>query len=472
MKDNNITPFSKDIAKWYSDLVLQSELVLYGPVKGTMFFRPYGFSIWNIIKNELTKEFSKLNVDEVNFPLLFPESLLSKEKENFKGFVPEVLTITKVGSKNLNENYIVRPTSEVLFGTYFKETLNSYKDLPVKLNQWVSVMRWENNTRPFLRNSEFLWQEGHTTHANEEEALGFAKEIHKLYTSFAKEFLLLPIFSGKKTNSEKFAGAVDSFTIETILKDGQALQSGTSHYLGQSFTKAFNVEVLGSDNKRYNPFQSSWGVSTRLIGALIMTHSDDKGLRLPSKIAPFQAVILTLGSEKNKEVLIKANEIKEKLNSNRIFIDSSNKGIGFKAREWEVKGVPIRIEIGPRDVENNNVVISLRTSNEKEIISINDINSELIFNKLIEYDSILYKEAKQIKETKKVEANSMNEINEIIESGNYATAYWTEDLILEKEIKEKTGASIRVLIEEEMEGTSISDSKTKTKTKAIFARAY
>ncbi len=471
MKKNNITPFTEDTVKWYSDLVLQSELISYAPVKGTMFLRPYGFAIWNLIRIHFTSEFSALEVEEVNFPLLFPESLLKKEKDSFEGFAPEVLTVTKAGNKDLIENYIIRPTSETLFGTYFKETLNSYKDLPVKLNQWVNIMRWENNTRPFLRNSEFLWQEGHTTHATEDEARKFVQNIHKVYIQFANDKLLLPVFSGKKTELEKFAGAKESYTIETILKDGQTLQSGTSHYLGQSFTKAFDIEVLGSDNKRYNPYQTSWGVSTRLIGALIMTHSDDSGLRLPSKIAPYQVVIMTLFGDKEPKVIVEANKLAEKLAGLRVKVDSTEKGIGFKAQGWEVKGVPIRIVIGPKDFEAGTVMLSMRTSDEKETINASDINLELISNKLKEYDEILFEQALEIKDSKRKEISSIDEIKSIIEAGDYAVAYWTENEELEKKIKKETGATIRVVLNIDTVGTSLSDN-SKTNTRAIFARAY
>ncbi len=468
-KINNITPFNQDIAKWYSDLVLQSELISYAPVKGTMFFKPHGFSIWNNISEQLNNEFKKQGVEQVQFPLLFPEALLKKEADHVEGFAPEVLTVTRVGDKDLNEPLVIRPTSEILFGTFFKDNLNSYSQLPLKLNQWCNVMRWENNTRPFLRNSEFFWQEGHTVHATQEEAHDFSKVMHEVYHKFANEVLLLPTIKGEKTKIERFAGANNTYTIETILKDGQALQSGTSHYLGDSFAKAFDVKVQGSDNVMYHPYQTSWGVSTRLIGAVIMTHSDDRGLVLPSKIAPVQVAILTLFADKEPKVIEVANELATKLNF-RSKVDSSGKGIGFKAQEWELKGVPIRIEIGPRDLKNGKVTLSVRNGEQKVQYDISEINDELINKLILGHDNKMYQLAKEIKEERKVEFSNIDQIKEIVENGNYGIAYWTENEELEKQIKEETGATIRCLIDGE-EGKCIHSDSSTTK-KAVFARAY
>ncbi len=468
-KINNITPFNQDIAKWYSDLVLQSDLISYAPVKGTMFFKPHGYAIWNNISKLMNDEFVKEGVEQVQFPLLFPEALLKKEKDHVEGFAPEVLTVTRVGDKELGEPLVIRPTSEILFGTFFKDTLNSYSQLPMKLNQWCNVMRWENNTRPFLRNSEFFWQEGHTVHATEEDAHEFAKTMHQVYHDFANDVLLLPTIKGEKSKIERFAGANNTYTIETILKDGQALQSGTSHYLGESFAKAFDVKVQGPDNTMYHPFQTSWGVSTRLIGAIIMTHSDDRGLILPSKIAPVQVALLTLFSDKEPKVIEVAKELANKLNF-RSKVDDSNKGIGFKAQEWELKGAPIRIEIGPRDIEEGKVTISIRNGEQKVQYGISEVNDELIAKLISEHDAKMYKAAEVIRDEKRVEFTNISEIKEIVEAGNYGTAYWTENEELEKQIKEETGATIRCLIDDS-EGECI-HSQSKTNRKAVFARAY
>lgn len=469
--NTSITPFETDIVKWYSDVVLKGELVSYGPVKGTMFYKPHGFALWDNISKLLDQEFKKFEVENVNFPLLFPEEFLAKEKEHVSGFAPEVLTVTRVGDKVLNEPLIVRPTSETLFGVYFRENLNSYTQLPLKLNQWVNVVRWENNTRPFLRNSEFHWQEGHTIHADDQEALAFSQKIHQLYWEFTNQVMLLPTIKGEKTESERFAGANRTFTIESILKDGQALQSGTSHFLGDSFAKAFNVKVQGKDNTMFNPFQTSWGVSTRLIGALIMTHSDNRGLVIPSKIAPVQVVLLTLFADKNPQVKVAAQALKEKLATFRVKIDLEDKGIGFKSRNWELKGVPIRIEIGPKDIEQNQAIIVIRNGQEKQIVKLDQINDLFIKTQLEVHDQIMYEKALQLRDEKAKTIENTEMIKDIVVNGHYGYAYWTPNADLEQQIKEQTGASIRCLIEVETPGECI-HSKKQTTIKALFARAY
>lgn len=472
-KINNITPFNEDIAKWYTDLVIQPELVSYAPVKGTVFLRPYGYKIWDLIKRQMTDIFDAQGVEEVSFPLLIPESLFNKEKEHIDGFAPELLTVTRVGDKPFNDPLIIRPTSEVLFGKYFEDTLTSYKQLPLVLNQWANIMRWENNTRPFLRTSEFLWQEGHTVHSSAEDALEMTHKMIHVYSDFVREYLNFPAIVGEKTVAERFAGAVETWTIETILKDGQALQSGTSHYLGQSFTKVFDVKVQGKDNNLYNPFTTSWGVSTRLIGALIMTHSDDKGLRLPEKVAPHQVVIMTLFADKDPDVLRAAKAVEENLKSNgvRVKLDDSDKRIGFKSQEWEVKGVPIRIEIGPRDLTEGNVVLARRDFDEKRTLPLETINSIFIKNELKEYSNVLYNEALSNREEFKQEITSVEEVMNVVESRNYAVGYWSEDRAAEDTMKVNTGATVRCLLNSETEGVCIHSGK-KTKKLAVIARAY
>lgn len=472
-KINNITPFSEDISKWYTDLVIQPELVTYAPVKGTVFLRPYGYKIWDLIKRQMTEIFEIEEIEEVSFPLLIPESLFNKEKEHIDGFAPELLTVTRVGDKNFNDPLVIRPTSEVLFGKYFEETLTSYKQLPVILNQWANIMRWENNTRPFLRTSEFLWQEGHTVHTTEEEALNMTHKMINIYANFAKNYLNLPVIIGKKTISERFAGAKETWTIETILKDGQALQSGTSHYLAQSFTEAFEVKVQDKENNIYNPYATSWGVSTRLIGALIMTHSDDKGLMIPEKVAPYQVVIMTLFADKNPNVFEEASLLAKNLRKSgiRVKLDNSDKRIGFKSQEWEVKGIPIRIEFGPRDLENKNVVIVRRDQEKKRTIPLNSINSEMIRIELKEYSETLYNKALINRENFKREIISIEEVEGVVEAKNYAIGYWKENSREESKMKEKTGATIRCLLDSEIEGKCIHSGEI-TKKIAIIARAY
>ncbi len=470
-KINNITPFQEDTAKWYSDLVLQSDLISYAPVKGTMFFKPQGFAIWNLIRIQLTEMFAEVGVEEVAFPLLFPMSFLLKEKEHVKGFAPEVLIVTKAGDKEFTDPLVIRPTSETLFGTFFKENLSSYKQLPMKLAQWCSVVRWENNTRPFLRNSEFFWQEGHTTHATVEDAKDFTKVAIDLYEKFMHDYLLLPVIKGEKTVGERFAGADHTYSVETILKDGQALQSGTSHNLGTNFAKAFDVKVLGVDNKMYYPFQTSWGVSARLIGALIMTHSDDRGLVMPSKIAPQEVVIMTLFADNNPEILKVANEVVKKLKGNRVKIDASDKGIGYKAQEWETKGVPVRIEIGPRDLKNKEVTIAIRTSQDKSTIALEKVTSEYIKELLVKNDLNIWTNAKNLKDNKIEQAETLDKVKFLVQAGKVAKVYWNEDAKLEAELKEEYGATIRCIVESEKEGICI-HSKAKTHNVAIIARAY
>ncbi len=470
-KNNRITKFSDDVTKWYSDIVLQSELISYAPVKGTMFFKPYGFRLWKKITEHFDKEFEKKDVEEVKFPLLFPLSLLKKESQHIEGFAPEVLTVTKVGEKELNEHYAIRPTSEVLFGTYFKENLVSYNQLPMKLNQWVNVMRWENNTRPFLRNSEFYWQEGHTIHETENEAYDFMLEMIDVYEDVLKNTLMIPVLKGEKTESERFAGAINTFTVESILKDGQALQTGTSHNLGKKFGEAFGVKLQGRDNKTFIPFQTSWGVSTRMIGSLIMTHSDDNGLVLPSKIAPYQIAILTIGADKDSKVLNVAKEIKEKLSSFDVKIDDTNKGIGFKSMNWEIKGVPIRIEIGPKDLEEESIILKVRNNNEKIRVKISELTDKYISNLLHNYDLELYKKAKDNRDLKIEVANEMNDISRIIKNEKVAFCYWEDDKELEEKIKLETGATIR-LTNITKESNKAINSNNKVNKVAYFARSY
>lgn len=469
-KQNNITPFDVDVSKWYSDLILKSELISYGPIKGTMFLKPYGFKIWKNIEFLLNKEFEKLEIEEVKFPLLLPESFLKKEESHVKGFSPEVFKVTEIGNKKLDQPFIIRPTSETLFGIYFKENINSYSQLPLKLNQWVNVMRWENNTRPFLRNSEFFWQEGHTIHETSLEAKDFAKKIQLLYDNFIRKTLLLSPIVGEKTIIERFAGAKNTYTIETILKDGQSLQTGTTHYLGNSFTKVFDVKVQGANNKIFFPFQTSWGVSIRMIGALIMTHSDDKGLILPSKVAPYHIIIMTLFNEKNESISKVVEKLKNNLNL-RIKIDDSNKNISYKLKKWELKGAPIRIVIGPKEIETNNISILLRNEDNKITKKLEEIDNSFIEELLIGYDKKIFDISKKIRESSEIMIKSIEEIYLLNDLRKVGFAYWTENQILEKKIKEKSGITIRCLVSTEKCGNCI-HSNSKTNKMAVFARSY
>ncbi|BDV02584.1 MAG: proline--tRNA ligase [Candidatus Hepatoplasma vulgare] len=473
MENNKITLFEEDVSKWYSDIVLKSKLVSYAPVKGTLFFSPYGFSLWNNIKKELTKRFSKLGVEEVIFPSVFPLSYLKKEEKHVEGFSPEIFLITNLGEKKLDEALVLRPTSEVLFNEYFKNVLQSYNQLPIKLNQWVSVFRAEKNTKPFLRNSEFLWQEGHTTHASKKDAEDFAFKILDLYENFLKNFLLLPLLKGKKTKRERFAGAEDTYAVETILKDGQALQVGTSHYLSNNFSKVFNVRIQGKDGKLFFPFQTSWAVSTRLIGALVMSHSDNNGLILPSKIAPYQIVISTIFSKENNDKINDLiNKLKKRISNNfNILVDTSDKGIGFKIQNYEVMGIPLRIEIGNKELLSKKITITKRADKSKTNIVLSNLDSSLIKKLLLENDKLILENANKNFNKKIKEISNIDEIKKNVESGFVTKCYWEDNEEDEKRIKEKTGATIRIIKKTNLKGKAI-NSSNKTNIIAYFARAY
>ena len=373
-KIEKITLQKEDFASWYTDVIKNGDLMSYGSSKGSIIFKPLSFAIWENIRNTLDKMFKTKNVKNVYLPLLIPESLLQKEKEHVQGFNPELATITEVGGKKLSEKFYVRPTSETLFGEFFKNELNLYNELPLIFNQWANVVRWEKTTNPFLRTREFLWQEGHTIHKTEEEARKLTLEILDIYKNFLKEYLAIPIVEGQKTEHEKFSGAVDTYTIEAMMKDGKALQAGTSHYLGQNFTKAFNVTYKNEENKLVNPYGTSWGTTTRLIGALIMTHGDDHGIIIPPRIAPVQIDILELFSKKDSLVSKISNDIYNVLTKEfRVNIDKSDKNPGFKAANSEIHGTPLRIEIGPNDVKNNQVIFVRRDTLEKITIKIENV---------------------------------------------------------------------------------------------------
>lgn len=378
---NKITPRDQDFSRWYTDVVTNAKLIAYGPTKGTVILRPYGFAIWENIRKLLDKEFKKYNVENVYFPLLIPESLFLKEKEHISGFAPEILTVTHVGEKELNEKLFIRPTSEVLMAHFFAKEVKSWRDLPLIYNQWVNVMRWEKTTRPFLRVSEFLWQEGHTLHATEAEAQSFALKILNVYQKFMRKHLMLPVLVGRKTEHEKFAGAEITYTLETLMQDGQALQVGTSHYLGKNFAQAYDVRFQNKNGDWEAPYGTSWGVSIRLIGALIMTHGDDFGLVLPWSVAPQQIVIVPVNNQ--PEVVAQAQKIAKSLKNYRVLVDTSDRSYGYKMSEADLKGIPLRIEVGPRDLANGQVTISRRDTRTKDVFKIETIKENV---KKIAYD--------------------------------------------------------------------------------------
>jgi len=431
-----ITPQSKDFAQWYSDVILNAKMIQYGPVKGTIFFMPNSYSIWENIQNYLNSNFYSKGIKNVYLPVFMPEKLLDLEKKHIEGFAPELLKITSVGNRKLKENLVIRPTSEVLFCQLFKNAIDSYNDLPIMLNQWCSVVRWEKNTKPFLRTSEFLWQEGHTIHKDYAEADDFAKEIIFLYKKFVEDILAIPTLCGQKSELEKFPGASSTYTIEAILPDGQCLQSATSHNLSTHFSNVFDVKYRDKNNKFSNPFQTSFGISSRIIGAIIMAHGDDLGLVLPPKISPIKVQICTLFGDKNKDVINKAYDIQKLLSDNGIKsdIDNTSKGIGYKANNWEKIGIPIRFDIGPNDVKNKTYFVTKRNTLKKIIIKENNIQQS-INNLLMEIQSEMLSKSSNIFYSKIIEGKSLDDFKYAI--NNNKVIYIPFNLSKENESKIK-----------------------------------
>lgn len=451
-KDNKkmvdaITSMDEDFAKWYTDIVKKAELIEYTSVKGCMVIRPYGYAIWENIQRILDGMFKDTGHENVCMPLFIPESLLQKEKDHVEGFAPEVAWVTHGGSEKLEDRLCVRPTSETLFCEHYANIVHSYRDLPKLYNQWVNVVRWEKTTRPFLRSREFLWQEGHTIHATAEEAIEETEKMLNVYTKFCEEYLAMPVVQGKKTESDKFAGAVSTYCIEALMHDGKALQAGTSHYFGDGFAKAFGIEYTDKDNKKSIPHQTSWGVTTRLIGAIIMTHGDNNGLVLPPAVAPIQAVIVPIAQQK-EGVLDKANELLNTIKSTgvRVKLDDSKNSPGWKFAEYEMKGVPLRIEIGPKDIELNQCVIVTRHNREKTIVSLDNLE-QVIQDKLVEVRDGMYKHALENRENRTYACTSMDEIVRTLETNGdgFIKAMWCGEETCEDEVKEKTGVGSRCI---------------------------
>ena len=468
----DITSRDVDFATWYTDIVKKADLVDYSSVKGSMIIRPYGYAIWENIKSELDQEFKRLGHQNIQMPMFIPESLLNVEKEHVEGFAPEVAWVTHGGSEPLEERLCVRPTSEVLFCDHFKKIIKSYRDLPLLYNQWCTIVRWERTTRPFLRSREILWQEGHTMHATREEALEETKKMLKVYEDFQRNILALPVIVGKKTEKEKFAGAETTYTIEAMMYDGVALQNGTSHYFGQGFAKAFGIEFLNKENKLENPYQTSWGVTTRMIGAIIMTHSDDRGLVLPPKIAPIKVNLIPIGND--EAVLNKINEIKNNLDRKNVTntIDNSDKTPGFKFAESEVKGYPIRLELGRRDMEQGHVTLVRRDTLEKIEVPFAKI-TETIPSLLDQIQDNLYNRALERRNTMLYKANTYEEFKDIAQNkSGFIKINWCGDRACEDKIKDETGLKSRCILEEEQSnGNCIVCGKT-GKHKIYFGRQY
>ena len=450
-KDNKklvqaITSQEENFAQWYTDICVKAELVEYSSVKGFIILRPYGQAIWELIQKELDARFKAVGVQNVYLPMFIPESLLDKEKDHVEGFAPEVAWVTQGGLNELPERLCVRPTSETLFCDFYKNDIHSYRDLPKVYNQWCSVVRWEKETRPFLRSREFLWQEGHTAHATAEESQERTLQMLNVYAKFLEEVLAIPAIKGQKTEKEKFAGAIATYTVEALMHDGKALQSGTSHNFGDGFAKAFGIQFADKDNTLKYVHQTSWGMTTRLIGALIMVHGDDSGLKLPPRIAPVQAVIIPI-QQRKEGVLEKADEMFAALKAAgvRVKVDDTDKSPGFKFAEQEMRGIPVRVEMGPRDIEANQAIVVRRDTREKTIVPFDKL-SETCEALLAQMHDDMYAKAKAHRDANTHVATNWDEFTDILEKKQgFIKAMWCGEEACETAIKDETGATTRCI---------------------------
>lgn len=468
---SQIADIENDFPQWYSDVVLKTKLVDYGPVKGTMVIRPYGYAVWENIQKELDKRFKQTGHENAYFPLLIPMSFMTKEAEHVEGFAPEVAVVTHAGGEKLAEPLCIRPTSETIIGTMYGKWIQSYRDLPVLMNQWANVMRWEKTTRPFLRTSEFLWQEGHTVHATEEEAMEETMKMLSVYAEFAKTCLSMPVLTGRKTEKEKFAGAVATYGMEAMMHDGKSLQAGTSHYLGQNFSKAFDIKFLDKDGAQKYAYTTSWGVSTRLIGALIMTHGDQRGLVMPPVVAPVQTVIVPIAAKK-EGVLEACRDLKERLSKAgvRVVLDDSENSPGWKFNEWEMKGVPLRIELGPRDLEAGKMLVCRRDNFEKTEFALSE--AETAIPALLDtVAKSMYDRAKARMDSRIVDAETLDDLLDGVNKGNFVRAGWCGCRECEDKVKEFAQATSRVFAENDTAERCVACGK-KSEHTVIFARAY
>lgn len=468
-----ITSMDEDFAQWYTDVVKKAELTDYSSVRGCMILRPAGYAIWENIQKELDRRFKEIGVENVYMPLFIPESLLQKEKDHVEGFAPEVAWVTQGGLDPLPERLCVRPTSETLFCDLYSNIIHSYRDLPKVYNQWCSVVRWEKTTRPFLRSMEFLWQEGHTAHATAEEAEERTIQMLNVYADFCEQVLAIPMIKGRKTDKEKFAGAEATYTIEALMHDGKALQSGTSHNFGDGFAKAFGVQYTDANNKLQYVHQTSWGMSTRIIGAIIMVHGDDSGLVLPPRIAPTQVMIIPI-NQKKEGVLEKAQEIKAALSEKfTVKLDDSNKNPGWKFSEQEMRGIPVRIEIGPKDIEAGQAVIVRRDNREKTVVSLDNI-TEAVGEILEKMQADMLAKATVHRDANTHEAHNWEEFTDILtRKQGFIKAMWCGDRACEEAIKDETGATTRCMPfeQEHLSDVCVHCGKP-AKTMVYFGKAY
>lgn len=442
-----ITPQGEDFSRWYIDVIKKADLMSYSPVRGCIVFKPEGYELWENIQRELDRRFKETGHRNAYFPLFIPESFFQKEKEHVEGFNPELPWVTEAGGEKLEERLAIRPTSETMIGHMYAEWINSYRDLPLLINQWANVVRWEKRTLPFLRTSEFLWQEGHTAHEDEADARKETMQMLEIYRSFAEEFLAIPVIMGQKTPSEKFAGAVDTYSIEAMMKDGKAVQAGTSHYLGTNFAVAFDIKYLDRENQHRFCHTTSWGVSTRLIGALIMVHGDDRGLALPPKIAPTQVIMIPIGPPKTREQVVgRVDELYAQLKQAGIRAkvdDRPDQSPGWKFNEYEMRGVPVRVELGPRDMENGQVVLVSRITGEKRVVR-QDQFVEEVQKLLTETQQEMYDRAKRFRDESMTEADTLDELKSFLEQKRgFALSGWCGSAACEAQVKEETGATSR-----------------------------
>lgn len=467
-----ITSMENDFAQWYTDIVKKAELVEYSGIKGCMIIRPAGYAIWELIQKELDRRFKETGVENVYMPMFIPESLLNKEKDHVEGFAPEVAWVTHGGGEKLQERLCVRPTSETLFCDFYSKIISSYRDLPKVYNQWCSVVRWEKTTRPFLRSMEFLWQEGHTAHATAEEAEARTIQMLNLYADFCEEVLAIPMVRGRKTEKEKFAGAQATYTIEALMHDGKALQSGTSHNFGDGFAKAFGIQYTDKENKLQYVHQTSWGMTTRLIGAVIMVHGDNSGLVLPPAVAPVQAVIIPVRQDK-EGVLDKAYELGTILKGFRVKVDDSDKSPGWKFAEHEMRGVPLRIEIGPKDIEANQAVIARRDTGEKIKVALDELESK-VGELLATMQKELLERARAHRDAHTYVATNLDEMMDIAANKpGFIKAMWCGERECEDALKEQAGVSSRCMpfAQEEVAKTCVCCGKP-AKTMVYWGKAY
>ena len=472
-KVEQITDMEVDFAQWFTDVCTKAELVDYSGVKGLFVLRPYGYAIWENIQAALDRKFKETGHTNVSMPMLIPESLLQKEKDHVEGFAPECAWVTVGGSEELPERLCIRPTSETLFCEHWSHVVHSWRDLPCLYNQWCSVLRWEKTTRPFLRGREFLWQEGHTIHATEEEAREETLRMLEIYADICENWLAMPVIKGDKTEKEKFAGAENTYTIECMMHDRKALQSGTSHYFGDGFAKAFNITFSDKENKLRNPHETSWGMSTRIIGGIIMTHGDDNGLVLPPAIAPIQVVVIPVAQHK-EGVIEKAQEVKERLAKQfRTDIDISDNSPGWKFAQYEMKGVPLRLEIGPKDIEQNQCVIVRRDNREKTFVSLDELESKVTELLQAVHDG-MYEKALQNRENRTWAALNLDELIQIAnEKSGFIKAMWCGDAECEAKLKEVAGVSSRCMpfAQEHLSDTCVCCGKP-AKSMVIWGKAY